>query len=365
LVPRATAALARLGGNADIEAGLERGLGSIDFAQRKLDAAAAHDEKAVRLAERAFGPRHLNVAKALEGQGATLMEQGQIARGIAILHQALQIYEDRLGPDHPWVARTLHNLGQAHIVARNNAEAEQELRRAVAIREAALGPDAPDLGETLALLGITVRRRGLVDEALGLHRRAVALSERAQGPESLALPMLLVELGTDLGLLGHHAEAEQQLRRAMAVATRRLGPDHVKTALVAMARADGLMRQSRWHDAASLYEHAIPVVETAQGTTEDLAGAVSSLGRAYVELHQPERARAVLERLDRTPDEVPPELRPARELTLARALWDSGGDRRRAHELATRARADCKTLEVAQPDDLAQIERWLASHPIR
>jgi tetratricopeptide (TPR) repeat protein len=365
LAPRATAALARLGGNADIEAGLERALGAIDFAQRKLDDAAAHDEKAVMLAERAFGAKHINVAKALEGLGATVMEQGRIARGISILQQALHLYEDLLGPDHPWVARTLHNLGQAHITARKNAEAEQELRRAAAIREAALGPDAPDLAETLSSLGVTVRRRGDLQEALGLHRRAVALAERAFGPESLVLLALLVELGTDLGILGHHAEADQQLRRAVAIATKVLGPDHIKTAFVVIAHADGLMLQSRWHDAASRYEHAIPILEKAQGTAEDLAGAVSSLGRAYVELHQPRRALAPLERLESKPDEVPPELRPALELTLARALWDSGGDRRRAHELATRARADGKAVEIAQPGEVAQIERWLASHPIR
>src|SRR5262249_39394997 len=54
LVPRATAAIARLGGNDRLESRLERALGAIDGEMANFESATAHSEKAVALAERAF-----------------------------------------------------------------------------------------------------------------------------------------------------------------------------------------------------------------------------------------------------------------------------------------------------------------------
>jgi hypothetical protein len=48
---------------------------------------------------------------------------------------------------------------------------------------------------------------------------------------------------------------------------------------------------------------------------------------------------------------------------LARATWDSGGDRKRAHELATAARADL--VGRAQSAEVTKIDQWLATHRVR
>jgi tetratricopeptide (TPR) repeat protein/predicted Ser/Thr protein kinase len=362
LVPRATAAIARLGGNPDIEATLERALGAIDADQSKLDTAVAHFEKAVALAERAFGATHPGVARALDNLGMAVMARGDGNRAIALHERALRIYEPLLGPQHPTVAQALHNLGNAHAAVDNDRLAEQELRRALAIREAALGPDHPDIAANLTDLARVVRHLGNIEDALALDRRAVAMGEKAFGAEHPVLAGQLVALGIDLGRASRPVEADAALRRAEAIFTRLHGPDHVEVMRVLVARGDVLMGQARWQDAATLYERAIPPLAKSEGGGDALPSAQINLGRARVELHQAAQALAPLEQLASKPDGLSPDNRAALEFTLARALWDSGGDRTRARTLASGALTRIQDRAGASRDDVAQMQRWLASH---
>jgi hypothetical protein len=144
-----------------------------------------------------------------------------------------------------------------------------------------------------------------------------------------------------------------------------LGPRHVRVMVAIAARADVLMLQSRWREAAALYESVLPVLEAAPGTRFDVADFTCKLSRAYVELHRPARALDRLERQARTLDALSPDLRVAVEFALARALWDSRGDRKRAHELAVRASGEIRAIADAPREDVVEIERWLASHRLR
>jgi serine/threonine protein kinase/tetratricopeptide (TPR) repeat protein len=359
-VPRATAAIARLGGSAAIEIDLELGLGALEYGRRRLADAAAHEDKARALAERTFGPGHLAVGKAVMGLGTTVMEQGDSARGIALLERARQIFEDALGPSHPWVGLALHNLGGAHLASRQLDAAERELRRALAIREATIGPRHRDVVATLCALGATLRREGRLADSLVYNRRAYALAEQVFGPDDLEQIEPRFYLATDLGQLGQLDASDALFARVEALATRRLGADHVFTAAAIGARGELLMKRGRWREAAARYERAIPILAAAQGTGDDLASARAGLGAAYLELGQPARALAVLEQI--ALDAPPPDVRGQAELALARAVWDSGGDRARARGFAQRARADLAASPASRPEDVAQTERWLASH---
>jgi serine/threonine-protein kinase len=197
-----------------------------------------------------------------------------------------------------------------------------------------------------------------------LARRAVAVGEAALGHDHPDLADPLVELGLALGHLGRYAEADEQLARAEAITARTLGPDHVRVMPAVLARGDLLMLQSRWQDAAAIYERAIPVLEKSQGAGDALASAVSSLCRVRVELQEPARALAPLERLASKLGEQPADVRIAIQFSLARALWNTGGDRARARELATHAFTGARTIADASRDDLAQMQRWLASHRV-
>jgi tetratricopeptide (TPR) repeat protein len=224
-----------------------------------------------------------------------------------------------------------------------------------------MGPDSQVIAPSLSELAGFLLRHRRVPEALVLSRRAVALTEKELGPDHPDLIDMLVGLGLTLGQLGRHAEADEQLRRAEAVAIKAFGADHARVMSVVAARGELRMLQSRWRDAVALYESAIPVLEKSRGRRVALAGAWSGLCRAYVELQQPDRALTPLERLASKLDELDRGNRTTVEFTLARALWLTGGDRKRARALAEHA----LTVDRAEAGiyDTAEIRRWLTSHP--
>jgi eukaryotic-like serine/threonine-protein kinase len=365
LVPAATAALERLGGSADIESLLERSLGAIDADQSKLDTAIPHFEKALALAERAFGPSHPSVGTVLGNLGMAVMARGETQRSIELLQRALHIYETLLGPHHPMTATALHSLGNTHLDAGDNALAEQELRRALAIAEAALGPEHPDVATSLTDLSRALRRRGKIDEALALSRRALGVGEKAFGPEHPTFAGQLMGFALDLSRAGKYAETDAPLRRAEAIYSKLYGAEHVEVARARSVRADVLLRQERWKDATELYEGTIPLLARSPAAGELLIGAQVNLAKAYVELRRPARAVPVLERLAKDLARLNPQGRAALEYTLAQALWDSGRDRRRARALAGRALAGFQALEGTPPEQIAEIKRWLKRHRAR
>src|SRR4051794_6979804 len=95
-------------------------------------------------------------------------------------------------------------------------------------------------------------------------------------------------------------------------------------------RAGLLFEQAHCHGAAGPYGNAIPLLEAAHGFRNDVTLAVLRLRAAWPELRQPRRGLPLLERVARRLDELRPDLRVEIGFALARALWDSGGDRRRA-----------------------------------
>jgi eukaryotic-like serine/threonine-protein kinase len=367
LVPRATAALARLGGKAELEQALEGALGSIDSLNGRYDSAIGHFEKSVAAAERAFEADDFRLALPLVNLATVFSNRGDAHRAIPILQRALGIQERALGPDHPHTARTLAILALAHGHLGDFTLAEQELRRTITIREAALGPRHPELGTSFDFLADVLGDQGRSAEAVALQRRAVAIGETGYGPEHPRFGQQLRELARHLGRVGHYAEAREHLRRAESILTKFHGPDHAEVMRVLVVRGELAFWQSRWREAAALLERAIPVLEKVEFTRGELTNAVVLLGLACLELHQPARGLPHLGRLAPRLKDVRADLRVAAEFALARALWESRGDRERAQDLATRALAEIKQLPAAGRGLVraVQIERWLASHEQR
>jgi tetratricopeptide (TPR) repeat protein len=362
LVPRATAAIARLGGNAGLESFLERTLGAVDTIRGSYDSGIQHLQRAIDLGVQAFGPDDASVASAQLNLGSAVLGQGHPRRALSILERGRTTTERLWGPDHPRTAQALRLLGIAHNDAGDPRLAENELRRTLAIGEATLGPQHRDLTFTLTFLAEALDDQGRFEDAIALDRRAVAIAEKTLGLAHPVLGEALVDLGVHLGHGRHHDEAYDQMRRGEAILAKANGPDDPRFLLSLVQRGNLLSGQARWRDALALYHQAIPALERAHFTRRELTSAVIHQARGFLELHQPTRGLAALEELATKLDELRPDLRVAVEFTLARALWDSGGDRRRAHELASRALEDIGDLPRTHGDDIAQIERAMASH---
>jgi tetratricopeptide (TPR) repeat protein len=80
--------------------------------------------------------------------------QAQFIDAKALLERALAIAEAAYGPDHPVVAKQLNNLAQILQDLGDPAGARRLQERALAIYEAAYVPDHPDVATSLNNLAL-------------------------------------------------------------------------------------------------------------------------------------------------------------------------------------------------------------------
>ena len=353
LAQRTSAAIARLGGNADIEASLEQSLGAIAATEGKLYESIVHFRKAIPLLEKQFGPAHPNVAGARENLATALLQQGDARGAVELMMQVLAIRERTLAAGHHLIGRALQNLGSARDQLDEHAAAEADLRRALAISKASLAPEHPEIVELHTMLARVLSNAGKSAEAVAIGRTGLTLAEAAYGADSAQLAMHLLSAADVLGDAGKLAEADALLARAESRFADPKLDARGDLARTWLARGDLQLRRHRWREAIAYYERALPILG---GASESRIHALTHLGIAQLRRNRPEPARVVLERAEATVAPIPAGLRGALDFALAQALWATGGDRARARQLADRAIITLGSREAAE------VKAWRARH---
>jgi tetratricopeptide (TPR) repeat protein len=168
---------------------------------------------------------------------------------------------------------------------------------------------------------------------------------------------LAVALGQQLGAATTAGNAAMLplFRDQLALFRRAYGDDHPRVANTLFNLGDVLAHLGRDREAVAALEQSVAIYRRfASETSIALNAPRAALGQAYVRVGRFADAVATLEptlALD-TGDQ------PAKQLALAEALWQTGGDRRRAIALAQKA----GQLAAADPDQAAlvgQAERWV------
>ena len=398
----ARASLERVGGDARIEASLLNGLGIIEFREGKMEAARESLEKALALRLKVYGPDHPEVA-ALHNNISNVLVNGQPGEAITHLEKSLAIVERAYGPDHPDIAATLVNLGNIAFELVELTRALEYFRRGLAVAQKGLGPEHPAVAIALGSIGNVLTRQGSYDEAISNLRRAVSIYEAATGPEHIDVARLLLNLGVALKEKGELKVGLETLERAMAIARKSRPPDHPENVTFWRSLADAELALGRMEDARVHFEHsvelakivlgpahqevatayvglgswhlhekhfreAVTLFEKARDIQDKALGAehphlsrtLALMGRARLGLGAWERAIPELERaivLAQIEGAPPGTLEEAR-FALARALWESKGDRARAVELASQAR-DGYVRRGYKTKALSEVKAWL------
>jgi tetratricopeptide (TPR) repeat protein len=218
-----------------------------------------------------------------------------------------------------WLA---HNRALAWVKAGRLEAAEADIRRAIAAREGALGPNHPDVGTSFNALAECLSRRGKYQESMEASLRARAIYDRAYGPGTAFSALLLSNSAEGLNALGRHAEALTVFRKAQAEAEATLEPNHVWLGYPLVGTGIALLGLARPVEAIPFIERSIAIRDRSEP------------------------------RLD---------LKAEPRFALARALWDSGGDRGRARASAEAARAGYAKSPDAEKQ-LREVDAWLAAH---
>ena len=225
-------------------------------------ASAAHFTGLPRTAQDAIGA---DISWLLDRASVYLRVHAQVADARPLAERALAIAEAAYGPDHPDVAARLTNLALNLRDLGLAAEARPLAERALAIAETAYGPDHPDVATGLTNLALILRNLGLVGDARPLAERALAIAEAFYGPDHPEVGTLLSNVVFILFGLGHLAEARPLAVRALAITEAAYGPDHPDVAirmnnLAFILRDLGLAAEAR-----PLAERALAITEAAYG----------------------------------------------------------------------------------------------------
>ncbi|MBI5547648.1 MAG: tetratricopeptide repeat protein [Deltaproteobacteria bacterium] len=319
----AAAAIARAGSSERHRAMQAKVSALLAYDVDNLAVAHAQALEAVALLRRVHGPESLEVAAAQSLLGSILTNQNRGDEAVVQQEQAVALRIRALGPRHPSTAAALNNLAGAHLV-RGDLEKSIELRQqALAIRLEVLGPRYPQTIKTEVDVARSQYYAGRYEEAAASLEDSVPRMESALGAEHLLVAKARFLLGAAHLGLGH-------LDRAMAAFSR-------GERIVEAVSPEGI-------------DHCEMLVGIG---SVHLAGGETTKALAVLE-----RALLVAEKCE-TKGGHPNEIARAR-FALARALWESRGDRGRARRLAVQAQERFIQAGRGLQRELEEVERWLA-----
>lgn len=224
-------------------------------------------ERAVTIAEGAYGGTDPETGARLSTLGVLLAETGAPTRARACLQRALAVAEATFGPEHPTVGGLLHDLGRVLHELGEPAAARLCLERAVAVDRAAYGAAHPVVGEDLADLGLVLADLGELPAARLALERALAVAEATGGARGPAAGRHLADLAVVLQDMGEAAAARVCLVRALDIAGATYGPRHPAVAAL-LNNLGGLLADiGRLEEALGCFDRALAIDEPALGGT--------------------------------------------------------------------------------------------------
>lgn len=251
------------------------------------------------------------------GYVALMQGRHQEARGF--FEKARVLADQVLPPDHPKRARVSHGLGLTALRMADYPRAIALFTESLRQTEAAKGQWHPELATRHTMLATAYRESGDLNKALEHVLVSLAIRRATQGREHPAVADALDELGMGQLALKRYGEALGTFREALAIKQKVLGEEHP--------------------DLSYSYD-GIGQALLAQGSATE---AIEPLRKALAY------------------EDAEPQGRAMSGFALARALWESGRERKQAREEALKARELYVKLESHA--QVTEIDAWLSAHP--
>jgi tetratricopeptide (TPR) repeat protein len=276
---------------------------------------------------------------------------GLATRALALAEQA--------GRDDPKIPSILNDLAEYQNQMGHYEEALRNVRHSLEIREKTLPPDHPDFANAYNTLGNIESSRNRQPEAAAAYEHAIEIERKQYGPTHWLVAGGLMGLATAHQAQGHLDLALRYDREALDIFQAR-NPEDPNVGKVLVNVGEVLRLQGKPAEALESYSKALAIFEKTLGADNPhLAFPLSGIARVLPMLGRAAEAIAPAERavvLFGNGQGDPLYLNEAR-FFLAAALWDGGGDRARAAQLARQARAGLQASGAT--DDQHEAEAWL------
>lgn len=297
----AGALLERIGAPDAQAATLERARAIVARERADFHAALEHGRRALDLGIKAYGPGHLDVARAEGALGGAYFSLGRYQEALEHHERARKAYEEILGPTHPDCANPLIDMGEVHRRRGDVAGAVAMTERSLAILTPALGAAHPQVGKMHNNLAVSLGEMARYDEARRHFELALDIRQKAYGElhpgVALALSNLTqaeLEQTADVP----SALARQRSERAVEIYERVSGPDdpYLRWPLINLSE---IARRERAYERALAHaDRATLVVVKAGGPDHpDVAEPLNQTARVHLSAGAPDKALEVLERV--------------------------------------------------------------------
>ncbi|HLL56163.1 MAG TPA: tetratricopeptide repeat protein [Myxococcaceae bacterium] len=247
--------------------------------------------------------------------------------------------------------------GGAFLSVGQYAEALQRLERALSLDVAVNGDGSVIRPRILSNLSEVYRAQGDPVRALQLQVESAAFSERLLGPDHPYTGLGYNNVAYMFSIQGELARAEASSRKSVAILEASLGREHLWLFAAYDTLAGILARRRHFGEAEQYALRAMEVGEKSLGPNQPYAAALFDvLASVYLETGRAKQALPLLERALKLNSPVPGVVTNLRFHT-AQALLATGGDKKRARELATQALEGYRAEGLK--DDAAHVEKWL------
>jgi eukaryotic-like serine/threonine-protein kinase len=291
-------------------------------------------------------------------QSALRAQEGRFQDAIDLATRGLALAE-QAAHDNPRIPSILNDLAEYQNQMGRYEDAYRNVRRSLEIRAKTLPPDHPDFGNAYNTLGNIEANRNRQPEAVAAFERAIEIERKSYGPKHWLVAGALIGLATAHQAQGHLDLALRYDREALDLFKAR-NPEDPNIGKVLVNIGEVLLLQDKPAEALEAYRKAAAIFEQTLGADHPnlafplsgIARALPRLGRAAEAIAPAERAVALLG----SGQGNPYFLNEAR-FFLAEALWDGGGDRARAAQLARQAQVGLQAMSAT--DDQREVEAWL------
>ena len=232
------------------------------YQEGKIEEATPLAKRALKLREKALGPRHREVGHAKANLAMLYVAANKFEAAEQQLKQALAIYEKESGDDLA-VAKTSESLATLFALKREYTKAEQLYRRAISIKENRLGVKHPEFLASLTQLADLFLRQKDYNNAEPVLQRVANITSDQLGETSREFGKALQRLACAQYKNNQQTEAEKTDARAnhllYAEAAKKAGPivledDAFRCRLISETRPDftSVARAKRYQGSTSI-----------------------------------------------------------------------------------------------------------------
>ena len=245
-----------------------------EFAEAK-----AHYERALTLAEKAYGREYPSVARDVNNLGSILKDLGDLQGAKEHYERALKIDENAYGKDHPSIARDVNNIGGVIRALGDLQGAKEHFQRALKINEDAYGKDSPRVATDVNNLGSILQDLGDLQGAKEHFQRALKIDENTYGRDHPIVAIDVNDLGSILQDLGDMQGAKEHFQRVLKIDVEVYGKDHPDVATDVNNLGNILQDMGDLQGAKEYFEQALKIDENTYGSDHSsVARDVNNLG---------------------------------------------------------------------------------------